>query len=67
MRVDGIRADRRRAVSEDRETTRIMWNHTYEAYQCEKCRCFLHYRLGYVLCPFCGRVIVDDKKRKKGV
>ena len=44
------------------DTTKIIYNHEYESYQCEKCKCFMHYEQDYRLCPFCGRAIKNETR-----
>ena len=50
--------------SGQRETTKIVWNHVYEAYQCTRCGGFLHYCFDFRLCPYCGRKIIQIGARR---
>ena len=43
------------------ETTRIVWNHVYEEYQCERCRAVLFYDFAFRVCPYCGRRILRKR------
>ena len=45
------------------ETTTIVWNSDYEFFQCTKCKNVMHYNLGFVNCPYCGRMVTKSDKR----
>ena len=45
------------------ETTRIIWHHTYEVFECVKCHSIMHYNFGFERCPYCFRRVESIGRR----